>query len=78
MTVGDETLYFNEIETLNSYFQLLLIEEKEFLLKINTINKQKGNNNRFLDFIIELKIENYKLLDGFLFLQILYEFLFII
>ena len=33
LTVGDETLYFNEIETLNSYFPLLLIEEKEFILK---------------------------------------------
>ena len=60
LTVGDETLYFNEIETLNSYFQLLLIEEKEFILKskqtinyiINDTNQIKKRNG-----VIELVCE---------------------
>lgn len=60
LTVGDETLYFNEIETLTSYFQLSLIEKNEFLSKskqacnyiIRDTNKIKKRNG-----IIELKCE---------------------
>lgn len=60
LTVGDETLYFNEIETLNSYFLLDLIEEKDFLLKskqainyiINDTNQIKKRNG-----VIELVCE---------------------
>jgi hypothetical protein len=63
LTVGDETLYFYEIETLNSYFQLHLIEADEFLLKskqsinyiINDTNKIKKRNG-----IIELVCEQTK------------------
>ncbi len=60
LTVGDETLYFNEIETLTSYFQLSLIEKNEFLSKskqacnyiIRDTNKIKKRNG-----VIELKCE---------------------
>jgi hypothetical protein len=60
LTVGDETMYFNENETLTSYFQLSIIEKNEFLSKSNQAcnyivsdtNKIKKRNG-----VIELKCE---------------------
>lgn len=60
LTVGDETMYFNENETLTSYFQLSIIEKNEFLSKskqacnyiIRDTNKIKKRNG-----VIELKCE---------------------
>lgn len=58
LSVGDETMYFNENETLTSYFQLALIEKNEFLTKskqasnyiVRDTNKIKKSNG-----VIELK-----------------------
>jgi hypothetical protein len=61
LTVGGETIYFSEIETLTSYFQLSFIEQSEFISKSkHPINYIVRDTNKIIkrNGVIELKCEH--------------------